>query len=91
MFVEAQRAGGARVPSHSFPDYLDFRKGARTLSGIAAYRIAAMGIESGARAERAWGYLATGDYFQTLGIRPAVGRFFTPEEDARPAPRRTRC
>jgi predicted permease len=40
-----------------------------------------MGLQTSAGADRAWGYLATGNYFQMLGLRPAVGRFFTPEDD----------
>jgi predicted permease len=80
FFVQPQRAG-EQFPSHSYPDYLDFRNGTQTLAGIAAYRIAAMGLQSGAGTERAWGYLVTGDYFRTLGVRPALGRFFTPAED----------
>ena len=80
FFVEARRGGGTPFPSHSFPDYLDFRNGTNAID-VAAYRIAAMGLQTGAGADRAWGYLATGNYFQMLGLRPAVGRFFTPEDD----------
>ena len=80
FFVEALYGGGNRFPSHSFPDYLDFKQGTNTID-LAAYRIAAMGLQTGSGADRAWGYLATGNYFQMLGLRPAVGRFFTPEED----------
>jgi hypothetical protein len=43
-----------------------------------------MGLQTSAGADRAWGYLATGNYFQMLGLRPAVGRFFTPEDDGDP-------
>jgi predicted permease len=31
-----------------------------------------------------WGYLATGNYFEALGVRPVAGRFFTEAEDLRP-------
>jgi len=80
FFVEARHGNRSPFPSHSFPDYLDFKNGT-TAIGLAAYRIAAMGLQSGSSAERAWGYLVTGNYFEMLGVRPAVGRFFTPEED----------
>jgi hypothetical protein len=33
------------------------------------------------RNERAMGELVSGTYFQVLGVRPALGRLFTPEED----------
>ena len=80
FFVEARYGNRSPFPSHSFPDYLDFRN-STTAIDVAAYRIAAMGLQSGTGAERAWGYLVTGNYFEMLGLRPAVGRFFTPEED----------
>ena len=80
LFVEARHGNRSPFPSHSFPDYLDFKNGTTTID-LAAYRIAAMGLQSGSGAERAWGYLVTGNYFEMLGVRPAVGRFFTPEED----------
>jgi predicted permease len=82
VFVEAQYGGGGRFPSHSFPDYLDFKGGTTDTIDLAAYRIAAMGLQIGEGTDRAWGYLATGNYFQMLGLQPAVGRFFTPDEDA---------
>ena len=80
FFVEARHGNRSPFPSHSFPDYLDFKNGTTSID-LAAYRIAAMGLQSGSGAERAWGYLVTGNYFEMLGVRPAVGRFFTPEED----------
>ncbi len=41
-------------------------------------------LNPGGSSARVWGYEATGNYFQTLGIRPAAGRFFTPAEDRNP-------
>jgi predicted permease len=34
--------------------------------------------------ERVWGYLVTGDYFEVLGVKPALGRFFTPDDNKSP-------
>ena len=36
-----------------------------------------------------WGYLATGNYFEGLGITPAAGRFFTPAKTRGRAMRRS--
>jgi predicted permease len=80
FFLQRESRDQSPYPSHSFPDYLDFKSGTTAID-VAAYRIAAMGLQTGAGADRAWGYLATGNYFQVLDLRPAVGRFFTPEED----------
>jgi predicted permease len=34
--------------------------------------------------QRLFGELVTGNYFETLGLRPTTGRFFLPQEDATP-------
>jgi len=34
--------------------------------------------------ERLWSYLVTGNYFEVLGVKPAVGRLFTPNDDKVP-------
>jgi MacB-like periplasmic core domain len=39
-------------------------------------------MESGS--QRVWGYLVTGNYFDLLGIKPVVGRFFRAEDDVTP-------
>ncbi len=71
-------------PTHSFPNYRDLRDRNTTLAGMAAYRIAPMGLEAPNGAQRVWGYLATGNYFDVLGVRPALGRFFEPRDDSKP-------
>src|ERR1039458_1301965 len=43
-----------------------------------------MSLDDDRGAHRAWGYLVTGNYFESLGIKPALGRFFTPAEDTHP-------
>ena len=70
-------------PSLSFPAYRDIRdRGSSAFESLFAFRVvqAALGDQPGG-ARRVWGYLATGNYFQSLRVQPAVGRFFTPDED----------
>jgi predicted permease len=67
----------------SYPDYADYRDRSRTMD-LAACRVAVMALEGDAKASRSWGYLASGNYFDVLGVRPAVGRFFHAAEDVRP-------
>ena len=73
-------------PSISFPQYRDIRDRIETLAGVIGYRIAPMSLDDQAGAERVWGYLVTGNYFDLLGLRPAAGRFFHQDEDRPPAP-----
>jgi predicted permease len=79
-FLENARYG----PSQSFPNYKDIRDRNRTFAGLLGYRIAPMELETAGRANRIWGYLATGNYFDVLGVKPALGRFFTQREDLNP-------
>ena len=69
--------------SHSFPNYKEFRDNTSTFSGLLGYRISPMSLERGGSAERIWGYLATGNYFDLLGVKPALGRFFHQQDDLR--------
>jgi predicted permease len=73
-----------RLPAQSFPNYRDLRDRNNTFAGLAAYRAAPMGLETADGARRVWGYLATGNYFDLLGIRPLRGRFFHQDDDRRP-------
>lgn len=83
VHVNAGRDGNA--PVMSYPDYRDYRDRNTVLSGLIAQRIAPMSfsVQGGANA-RVWGYLATGNYFQTLGVNAIIGRVFTPDDDRTP-------
>lgn len=69
-------------PANSFPVYRDIRDRNTVFESLFGYRPTHMGIgkEAGS-ARRVWGYLVTGNYFESLGVQPALGRFFTPAED----------
>ncbi|HYL05462.1 MAG TPA: ABC transporter permease [Thermoanaerobaculia bacterium] len=73
-----------RFSTQSFPNYRDLRDRNTSFAGLAAYRQAPMGVETADGARRVWGYLATGNYFDVLGIRPARGRFFHADDDRLP-------
>ena len=72
--------------TQSYPNYLAFRDRNRTLDGLIAYRIQPVGLRHGDKNAYIWGFEATGNYFNVLGIRPLIGRTFTPEDDRRAAP-----
>ncbi len=68
--------------SQSFPNYRDIRDRNSVFESLFAYRFAVVGLETGGKAERTWGFLVTGNYFEGLGIHPALGRFFGPNDSA---------
>jgi predicted permease len=78
-FLESQNG-----PSQSFPNYRDLRDRNRTFAGLIGYRIAPMELETHDHADRIWGYLATGNYFDVLGVQPALGHFFKQSDDLHP-------
>jgi predicted permease len=41
-------------------------------------------MSAGSESQRVFAEVVTGNYFDTLGIRPRMGRFFLPDDDARP-------
>jgi macrolide transport system ATP-binding/permease protein len=75
---------GGHHPTQSFPNYRDLRDRNTAFSGLIAYRTTPMGLDTADGAHRVWGYLATGNYFDVLGVKPALGRFFQPEDDRQP-------
>lgn len=69
----------------SFPNYLDLRDRNKVFSDLLAYRFNPINLSIQARENfRVWGYEATGNYFQMLGVKPLLGRFFGPEVDDKP-------
>lgn len=67
----------------SFDDYSRLRDHLDSAVGISAsYRVDLAIKLRGASATTAAGAVVSADYFDTLGVRPAVGRFFTPADEA---------
>lgn len=70
----------------SYPDYLDLRKRSRSFRGLVAYEMTpvAFGADPHAQPRLEYGYLVSGNFFQTLEIAPPLGRGFVPREDQVP-------
>lgn len=75
------RQGGNR--SFSYPNFRDFRDRSRLVDYIGQDDLT-LSVAVDGQAERAWGAIVSGNYFDVLGIRPAVGRLLTPEDDKTP-------
>src|SRR5262249_31109689 len=76
--------GASEWGALSYPDFKVLRESNGVLSGLALYTQVPVSIGNGARSEVALGSLVSGNYFDVLGIRPALGRAFLPEEDRTP-------
>ena len=68
----------------SYPNYKEYRDRNDVLSGLLAYRMVVTSLSHTGNNQRVWGYLVTGNYFDVLGVKPALGRAFLPEEDRTP-------
>ena len=74
--------------TQSYPNYRDMRSATSAFEQVAAYSRDNMAFGRGSEAQALRGMRVSANYFATLGVRPALGRFFLPEEDGNPtAPR----
>jgi predicted permease len=74
-----------RYPSQSYPDYLDLRDKNRTFESLVTFDIVGpVGVDTGGYPATAWPYLASGNYFDALGIQPYLGRFFHAADERGP-------
>jgi putative ABC transport system permease protein len=74
------RLTGNDVGVYSYPNYLDARNQSKTLEIAAFTRSGAFRME-GSEPELMEGLDATENLFRMLGVRPALGRFYTTAED----------
>jgi putative ABC transport system permease protein len=65
-------------------NYEDIRDRNQHFSGAALYGGIGLNLSGGEEPEQIIGEIASGNYFEVLGVRPALGRTFAPEEDAKP-------
>ncbi len=83
IFVHLRRQSSGEMgtqSTHTYPDFADWRQ-LDVFAGTAAYSSRQLTIGSGSGAERLPVTLATASLFPTLGVRPALGRFFGPDDD----------
>jgi predicted permease len=82
-----QRDGGesSTDASMSYPQYLALGDGLRPVGPTAAFYDVELVLGEGEAARRGRVTLATASFWPTLGVRPALGRAFTAQEDAAPA------
>ena len=74
---------GRGFDNMSYPNYADYRDRNRTFSGVLGYifELRPVSLSDNGTAERIYGGVVSGNYFSVLEAKPALGRFFAPEED----------
>jgi predicted permease len=72
------------IPPFSYLDYRDLREQNHTFAGMLAYHHDWITLTGGAQTERVFLANVTANYFDVLGIKPVLGRFFLAEEETRP-------
>jgi macrolide transport system ATP-binding/permease protein len=80
MFAMFGTTRGGGREGLSYPDFLDLQKNCTLIDSLIVDRIMGTTLSIGDRAERATGGIVTANYFDALGVRPILGRGFTPEE-----------
>src|SRR6202046_2655633 len=86
--VSLQRGGRDLSPTapFSYIDYRDLRAQNHSFTGILAYHNDWIALTGGAQPDRVYIANVSANYFDVLGIKPTLGRFFLPDEEARAVP-----
>lgn len=63
------------------PNYIDFKNDNDTFTDIAANTFIRISFDNNHETELINSLIVTGNYFDVLGLKPSVGRFFLPEEN----------
>jgi putative ABC transport system permease protein len=75
---------GDMATSFSAPMYRDLRERAGVFDGLLGEYPFAASVAAGGETELASGELVSGNYFDVLGVPPAIGRNLTPDDDRVP-------
>ncbi len=67
--------------SNSFQDYVYIRDHSRLFAGLFAHEMEILAVNDGRSAELTTGGIVSGNYFQVLNKKMAMGRGFLPDED----------
>jgi predicted permease len=75
---------GDNAASFSFPLYKNLREKNTAFAGLLARYAIPLSVSAQGQTERAQGELVSGNYFEVLGVRPALGRVFGLQDDEQP-------
>jgi predicted permease len=68
----------------SFPNFEDYRRQNEVLTDLVAWLAIPVTWSGGAEPRQVQAYLVSANYFDVLGLTPAAGRLFLPDEDTKP-------
>ena len=74
--VDGQLRNGTDFTLQSYLNYKDYRDRNTVFSGLLAYRFVVASLSHNGVNERVWGFDVSGNYFDVLGVKPALGRGF---------------
>jgi putative ABC transport system permease protein len=83
LLVEPRTETGG-YPGASWLEYRGLQTQVPALRDIVASQMVPFNVGERGQTERTHGQLVSGNYFSGLGLKPAIGRFFRPEEAERP-------
>jgi len=86
LHTEGQREGWSSSDNDeavfSYPMYKNLRGRNQVFDGVIARATEQVTITYGGESEHSSAELVSGNFFETLGVRPALGRLFAPDDDA---------
>jgi hypothetical protein len=85
VIVQATRRHERAKGWVSYPEYTHFRDHTKTLQELAAhYPTAPLFVTANSRSQEINAAVVSANFFPLVGLNPALGRFFRPEEDSVP-------
>lgn len=77
-------AANANKLGLSYANCQDYQRQNQVFSGLSCFTFATLTWSGEAEPKQLAGELVNANYFQVLGVTPALGRFFLPDEDTKP-------
>src|SRR5579864_3564057 len=68
----------------SYPDYVDFRDGSKTLTGLLGFAPNFVALERDGESEMITAEAVSANYFDVLGVKPFLGQTFDAKQDSAP-------
>src|SRR5215471_5040915 len=83
---QQERENSQSYQLFSYPDFKDLHSGKEVFSDLVAMGLTTVGLRQGDLTLEVHANLVSANYFAMLGVAPAMGRGFLPEEETSAAP-----